>query len=126
MKDVRDNLSELVKRATYRGEKITFGPNRGDDVTLIATEDVRRMEARLRDAEAQIAALRRESAEPVPFAGLQTALESGAIDLRGAAPRTRRVISTLDVESGISRDDRIAIGARDAREPEFRRTRPRA
>jgi hypothetical protein len=126
MKDVRDNLSELVKRAAYRGEQITFGPNRGDDVTLIATARVERLEARLREAEARLARLLHGTAEPAAFAGLQTALESGAFDLRSQAPRRRRVLPALALESTLSREERISMGARDTREPEFRRTRPRA
>src|SRR3954453_3006308 len=92
MKDVRDNLSDLVKRAKYGGEQITFGPNRGDDVTLVATAHVARMETRLREVEEQLAALRRAATDPAAFAGLQAALESGSISLRAPSPRHRRVI----------------------------------
>jgi len=126
MKDVREQLSDLVKRATYRGEQITFGPNRGDEVTLIATEQVRRMAARLKEAEERLAELLRERAEPGAFAGLQEALASGELAVRGDDSRARRVLPNLATESPLTRDDRIRLGARDARVPEFRRTRPRA
>lgn len=126
MKDVREQLSDLVKRATYRGEQITFGPNRGDDVTLIATEQVRRMAARLREVEERLTELLREKAEPGAFAGLQDALASGELAVRGDDGRARRVLPNLATESPLTREDRIRLGARDARAPEFRRTQPRA
>jgi len=126
MKDVREQLSDLVKRATYRGEQITFGPNRGDDVTLIATEQVRRMAARLREVEERLTELLREKAEPGAFAGLQDALVSGELTVREDSGRARRVLPNLAAESALTREDRIRLGARDARAPEFRRTRPRA
>jgi hypothetical protein len=126
MKDVREQLSDLVKRATYRGEQITFGPNRGDEVTLIATEQVRRMAARLKEAEERLMELLRERARPGAFAGLQEALASGELAVRGDDSRARRVLPNLATESPLTRDDRIRLGARDARVPEFRRTRPRA
>jgi hypothetical protein len=126
MKDVREQLSDLVKRATYSGEQITFGPNRGDDVTLIATEEVRRMAARLRAAEERLAELLRERAGPAAFAGLQDALESGEIAVRGEAHRARRVLPDPAVESAVSREERIRLGSHDQRTPEFRRSRPRA
>ncbi len=126
MKDVREQLSDLVKRAAYRGEQITFGPNRGDDVTLISTEKVRRMEAALRDLERRIAELSRAEGEPGPFAGLQRELRSGALSARAKSPRQRRLLPDLAVESAVPREERIRLGARDDRAPEFRRTRPRA
>lgn len=126
MKDVRDRLSELVKRAAYRGEQITFGPNRGDDVTLIATEKVRHMEAALRDLERRVAELGREQSQGGAFVGLQRELQAGALSVRDAASRRRRVLGELALESAVSREERIRLGGRDDRAPEFRRTRPRA
>jgi hypothetical protein len=126
MKDVREQLSELVKRATFRGEEITFGPNRGDDVTLIATERVRRMATRLREAERELAALRRGGPDAAPFAGLQAALDAGTLSLHSDDRRTRRVLPEVAADSNLSRDERVRLGARDGRTPEFRRTRPRA
>ncbi len=126
MKDVRERLSELVKRAAYRGEQITFGPNHGDDVMLVATEQVRRLEASLRELERQIAELRRGEAEPRAFAGLQQELQTGALSVRGEDRRRRRVLPDPAVESSVSREERIRLGARDDRTPGFRRTRPRA
>jgi len=126
MKDVREQLSDLVKRATYGGEQITFGPNRGDDVTLIATEQVRRMTARLREVEERLTELLREKAAPGAFAGLQDALASGELSVRGDDARVRRVLPNLATGAALSREDRIRLGAQDVREPEFRRTRPRA
>jgi hypothetical protein len=126
MKDVREQLSDLVKRATYRGEQITFGPNRGDDVTLIATEQVRRMAARLREVEERLTELLREKTEPRAFSGLQDALVSGELAVRGADARIRRVLPEIATESALTRDDRIRLGGGDARVPEFRRTQPRA
>jgi|tagenome__1003787_1003787.scaffolds.fasta_scaffold20969520_3 hypothetical protein len=125
MKDVREQLSELVKRATFRGEEITFGPNRGDDVTLIATERVRSMAARLREAEDELAALRRGDPDATPFAGLQAALDGGTLSVRGDR-RARRVLANAAVESPLTRAERVRLGARDERTPEFRRSRPRA
>lgn len=126
MKDVREQLSELVKRAAYRGEQITFGPNRGDDVTLIATDKVRRMEATLRDLERRLAELGREHGEPAAFAGLQREMESGALSVRGDSRRLRRLLPGLTAESSLTREERVRVGSRDDRAPEFRRTRPRA
>lgn len=127
MKDVRDNLSELVKRAAYRGEQITFGPNHGDDVTLIATERVRRIEARLRELEAEVAALRTASSDaPRPFAGLQAAVEAGTLLAGPDAPRARPAPRDAATETPLTRDERVRLGAADDRAPAFRRTRPRA
>jgi hypothetical protein len=126
MKDVREQLSELVKRATFRGEEITFGPNRGDDVTLIATERVRQMAARLREAEEEIAAFRRSDPRAAPFAGLQAALDGGTLSARGDERRSRRVLPNVTAESPLTRAERVRLGARDERTPEFRRSRPRA
>lgn len=126
MKDVRERLSELVKRAAYRGEQITFGPNHGDDVMLVATEQVRRLEAALRELERQITEMRRGEAEPRAFAGLQQELQAGTLSVRRKDRRRRRVLSDTALESAVSREERIRLGARDDRTPEFRRTRPRA
>jgi hypothetical protein len=126
MKDVREQLSELVKRATFRGEEITFGPNRGDDVTLIATERVRRMAARLREAEEELAAFRRSDPDTAPFAGLQAALDGGTLSVRADERRSRRMLPNATIESSVTRAERIRLGGRDERAPEFRRSRPRA
>ena len=126
MKDVREQLSELVKRATFRGEEITFGPNRGDDVTLIATERVRRMAARLRKAEEELAAFRRSDPDAAPFAGLQAALDEGTLSVRDDDRRSRRVLPNVAVDSALTRAERVRLGARDERAPDFRRSRPRA
>lgn len=126
MKDVREQLSELVKRAAYRGEQITFGPNRGDDVTLIATEKVRRMEAALRDLECRVAEFSREDGVAAPFAGLQRELRSGTLSTRGESSRPRRLLPEMALETATPREERIRLGARDDRAPGFRRTRPRA
>jgi hypothetical protein len=126
MKDVREQLSDLVKRAAYSGEQITFGPNRGDDVTLIATEQVRRMAARLREAEKRLAELLQERGEPEAFAGLQGALMSGELAVRGEAPRVRRVLPGSAAQSAVTREERIRLGSQDLRTPEFRRSGPRA
>jgi hypothetical protein len=126
MKDVREQLSELVKRAAYRGEQITFGSNRGDDVMLIATEKVRRLEAALRDLEQRIAELSRAEGEPSPFADPQRELRSGGLSVRVDSHRRRRLLPELALESSVPREERIRLGARDDRAPEFSRTRPRA
>lgn len=126
MKDVREQLSDLVKRATFRGEEITFGPNRGDDVTLIATERVRRMATRLREAEEELAAFRRSDPESAPFAGLQAALDGGTLSVQADERRSRRVLPNVTAESSVTRAERVRLGARDDRTPEFRRSRPRA
>jgi len=124
MKDVREQLSELVKRAT-RGEEITFGPNRGDDVTLIATERVRRMAARMREAEAELAAFHRSDPAAAPFAGLQAALDGGSLSVRGHDRRARRVLPNVTVGSPHTRGERVRLG-RDKRAPELRRSHPRS
>jgi hypothetical protein len=126
MKDVRKQLSELVKRATSRGEEITFGPNRGDDVTLIATERVRRMAARLREVEEELAKFRRSDPAAAPFAGLQAALDGGTLSVQGGDRRTRCGLPDVTVRSPLTRGERVRLGARDKRAPEFRRSRPRA
>lgn len=126
MKDVRERLSELVKRAAYRGEQITFGPNHGDDVMLVATEKVRRLEADLRELERQITEMRRSGAEPRAFAGLQQELEAGALSSRGETRRQRRVLPNVTPTSSVSREERIRLGAGDNPTSGFRRTRPRA
>jgi hypothetical protein len=120
-----EQLPQLVKRAAYGGEQITFGPNRGDDVMLIATEKVRRLETALRDLEQRIAELNRAEGEPAPFADLQRELRSGGLCVRGESPRLRRLLPESALESSVPREERIRLGARDDRAPEFRRTRPR-
>lgn len=126
MKDVRDHLSDLVKRATYAGEQITFGPNHGDEVTLIATKRMRQMEARLREVEARLAEFGGGKGEQAPFEGLQQALEVGALSTRPEPARTRRVLPDLAAEVPTSREERIRKGSQDTRVPTYRRTRPRA
>ena len=125
MKDVRDNLSDLVKRASYGGEQITFGPNHGDDVTLIATKRVRQLEARLREVEARLAELGGEGVQ-APFAGLQQALETGALSTHADEARARRLLPEAAAEVPTSREERIRLGAQDTRVPTYRRMRPRA
>jgi hypothetical protein len=127
MKDVRDQLSDLVKRAAYRGERITFGPNHGDDVTLIATEQVRRMEATIREMERQIVELRRgEEGAPHAFTGLQRELRAGRFSVRREAGRARRVLPDPGPGGPLSREERVRLGGGGERAPEFRRSTPRA
>lgn len=127
MKEVREQLSELVKRAKYQGEQITFGPHRGDDVTLVSTERLRELEARVREAEARLAQLGSTSlAGEAPFAGLQRALESGVLSTQRNGSRERRVLADSAVEVPLSREARIRLGAQDRRTPTYRRTLPRA
>jgi hypothetical protein len=127
MKDVREQLSDLVKRAKYKGEQITFGPNRGDDVTLVATERIRQIEARLREAEARLAQVADAGAPGgAPFSGLQRALEAGALSTQPDQGRPRRVMPELAVEVPLGREERVRLGAQDSRTPAYRRTRPRA
>jgi hypothetical protein len=125
MKDVRENLSELVKRVTYGEERITFGPNRGDDVTLVATDRLHRLEEQLREARERLAAAPFTTGEPQAFAGLQQAFDAGVFSTGGEV-RTRRLIPEMDFESSLTREERVRAGERDTREPRFRRTRPRA
>jgi hypothetical protein len=115
-----------VKRAAYRGERITFGPNHGDDVTLIATERVRRIEARVRELEREVATLRADVKRPRPFAALQAEIDDGALLADPVPPRRRRRMADVAPEAPLTREERVRLGAQDDRTPEFRRTRPRA
>lgn len=126
MKDVREQLSDLVKRAAYRGEQITFGPNHGDDVTLIATDTVRRMEEAVRDLQQQVAQLREREGDEGAFAGLQHELQTGALSAREDPRRLRRLLPELALETTLSREDRVRLGAQERPAPAFRRSRPRA
>jgi hypothetical protein len=67
----------------------------------------------LRAAENELAALRRNSADGEPFAGLQAALEAGALSLSTDVRRTRRLLPPdAAAETPLTRGDRARLGSR--------------
>lgn len=83
------------------------------------------MEAELSHWEHRVEEFGREDGVTAPFAGLQRELRSGALSIRGESSRPRLLLPTMISESAVPREERIRLGARDDRAPEFRRTRTR-
>lgn len=135
IREARETLPTLIKRAAYAGEEIRVGSRGTDEVVLVSTRkyaQLRRTLKRLREEllrlRAELAAMPRdESHDDPPFAGLQRALEDGRLRVSAShEPRVRRMIPGFSAESAVSRPERVRIGSRGETEPEHRRTRPRA
>jgi|GEM_PF-2443654 len=135
IREARETLPTLIKRAAYAGEEIRVGARGADEVVLVSTRKyaqlrrkLKRLREELADLRAEVAAMpRNESQLDPPFAGLQRALDEGRLRVSGTGEaRARRVIPGLSAESAVARPERVRIGSRGAGEPEHRRTRPRA
>lgn len=138
IREARENLPSLVKRAAYGEEDIVLGTRGAEEVTMVATRKYRRMQERLAVLEARtegemgthdtaVQPVSREGKGEKPFSGLQRALEAGLLRIgRSSEPRHRRVIADYSPTSSLPREERIRIGSRGANGPEFRRKGPRA
>jgi prevent-host-death family protein len=137
IREARQNLPTLVKRAAQEEEDIQLGSRGADAVTLVSTGKYERMRqeldrlqgvierltARLEAASARADQL--AGAEP-PFAGLQRALEEGRLSVQpDDIPRVRTYFPGYTGVSSVSREERIQFGG-NTTQPEFRRARPRA
>jgi PHD/YefM family antitoxin component YafN of YafNO toxin-antitoxin module len=138
IREARNNLPSLIRRATEQEEEIQLGSRGADEVTLVATRKYRRMQEEVSRLMAEVDTLRdrlaQVSAEGAAvagreraFAGLQRALESGQLRTGGgpAAPRVRRYMEDYAATSAADREARIRFGG-DTAQPAFQRTTPRA
>lgn len=128
IREAREGLSDIVKRAAYGDEEIRIGTRGREEASLIATrklaemrEEIARLRRRL--ARSESAATRVEVERP--FAALQSAVEAGAF-ATGATTRRRRVMPGVRITTELSREEQARLGSRDPREPRFRRPASRA
>jgi antitoxin (DNA-binding transcriptional repressor) of toxin-antitoxin stability system len=136
IREAREALPSLIKRAALAGEDIQVGARGVDEVTLVATGKYRRLNDELTKLRSEVVALRTQvagrpkgemSALSEPFSGLQRALEAGLLDTTLSEPRrARRVIPGYSAFGSHGREDRIQIGSRGSVQPERRRRSPRA
>jgi hypothetical protein len=136
IREAREALPSLIKRAALAGEDIQVGARGVDEVTLVATGKYRRLNDELTKLRSEVVALRMQMAarpgsgtfdQGEPFSGLQSALEAGLLDVTPSEPRrARRVIPGYSAFGSHGREERIRIGARGNAEPERRRQSPRA
>lgn len=137
IREARQNLPTLVKRAARAHEDIQLGSRGTDEVTLVSTHKYERMQReidRLRDhvqrliarLESAAGASDRSADPAAPFAGLQRALEEGRLGFEpDEEPRERTFIQDYTGTSPGTREERIRFGG-DSPRPGFRRTLPRA
>jgi PHD/YefM family antitoxin component YafN of YafNO toxin-antitoxin module len=136
IREARNTLPSLIKRAAEEDEEIQLGARGADEVTLIATRKYHRMSHELDHLRAEIASLKERLAQMSDqidrvagtnqaFAGLQRALESGKLSVGAPAPRLRRYIADYQETSVVSREERIRSGS-GTTEPQHRRPGPRA
>jgi PHD/YefM family antitoxin component YafN of YafNO toxin-antitoxin module len=133
IREARNSLPSLIKRAAEEDEEIQLGARGADEVTLVATRKYQRMSHELNDLRTEIATLKARLAQMAggridtshPFSGLQHALDSGRLTVGTPETRIRRYIPDY-VETGVAgRDERILFGSGTA-EPQHRRPGPRA
>lgn len=129
IREAREGLSGIVKRAAYGDEEIRIGTRGREEASLIATrklaemrEEIARLRRRL--AMSESAATRIEVERP--FAALQSAVEAGAFATGATMTRRRRVMPGVRMTSKLSREEQARLGSRDSREPRFRRPTSRA
>jgi prevent-host-death family protein len=137
IREARNTLPTLVKRAAQNEEDIQLGSRGTDEVTLVSTDKYERMQrelarlrSRVKQLNAQIVSAAPGQASPAdqprPFAGLQRALEEGRLSLRAdPAPRVRRLIPDYTGISPVPREEQIRLASHSP-EPTYRRTKPRA
>ena len=134
IREAREKLPSLIKRAAFGQEDIALGTRGSDEVTLVSTDKYARLNSELRQLRMELAELRRRGipggghVQPVsaePFAGLQAALDSGLLQV-GPEPRVRRFTPCEADLSADDRETRVRIGSRGTHEPERRRSVPRA
>lgn len=134
IREARNTLPSLIKRASEENEEIQLGARGADEVTLVATSKYQRMSHELDDLRTEIATLkaRLQMAErgaeidtSHPFAGLQHALDSGRLMVGTPETRIRGYIPDYQETSVVGREERIRFGSGTA-EPQHRRPGPRA
>lgn len=135
IREARNSLPSLIKRAAEDNEEIQLGARGADEVTLVATRKYQRMSHEIDDLRTEIATLKARLAQMVewgggidtshPFAGLQHALDSGRLKVGTPDTRVRRYIPDYAETSVVGRDERILFGSGTA-EPQHRRPGPRA
>lgn len=137
IREARQNLPTLIKRAARTDEDIQLGSRGTDEVTLVSThkyermlDELSRLRSHVQRLSARLEALSdktdRLAEEARPFAGLQRALEEGRLGFEpDPEPRERTLIPDYTSTSFASREERIRFGS-NTPEPEFRRTVPRA
>jgi PHD/YefM family antitoxin component YafN of YafNO toxin-antitoxin module len=138
IREARQNLPTLIKRAAQYDEDIQLGARGADEVTLVSTDKYERMRRELDHLQGVIERLtaRLETASATadrlagevqqPFAGLQRALEEGRLSVQpDDAPRVRRYIPGYTGISPVSREEQIRLASRSP-QPAQRRTLPRA
>lgn len=137
IREARNNLPSLIKRAAEEEEEIRVGARGADEVTLVASRKYDRMHRELTRLRSELAALTerlaslsdktdRLAGEGQPFAGLQRALENGRLSAgRASAPRARQYIPDYIATGSTDREARVRFGA-NTTEPQYRRTGPRA
>lgn len=135
IREARNALPSLIRRAAEEDEEIQLGARGADEVTLVATRKYRRMSHELDELRTELATLKARLAQMAeregeidtshPFAGLQHALDSGRLTVGTPETRMRRYIPDYQTTSAVSREERIRFGSGTA-EPQHRRPGPRA
>jgi PHD/YefM family antitoxin component YafN of YafNO toxin-antitoxin module len=137
IREARQNLPTLIKRAAQLDEVIQLGARGADEVTLVSTGKYERMRRELDHLQEVIERLRarldaasatsdRLAGEEQPFAGLQRALEEGRLSMRpDDTPRVRRLIPGYTGISPVPREEQIRLASQ-FQQPAQQRTQPRA
>jgi antitoxin (DNA-binding transcriptional repressor) of toxin-antitoxin stability system len=136
IREARNTLPSLIRRAAEGDEEIQLGPRGTDEVTLVATHKYQRMSHELDHLRTEIAQLREQLAQMSqradrlagsgqPFAGLQRALESGRLSVGTSGPRIREYMPDYLHSSEVGREERVRFGSRTP-EPQYHRPGPRA
>jgi antitoxin (DNA-binding transcriptional repressor) of toxin-antitoxin stability system len=133
IREARETLPALVKRAAGAGEEITLGARGADEVTLVASRkyarirrEVARLRQRVEELQARLDSLQEPERHRSPFVSLQRSLEIGSLGAETRDARRRRYLPDYTPTGEPDRAERIRTGLGGAVEPEHRRTRPRA
>jgi len=116
VRQARASLPTLVKRAEQQHEEIHLGAQGEDQVTLIASADLRELKA-LAQIGQQALAGRLPASDP--WAGVKRALAEGHLSAAGTFARAYQ--TQADERETRSWAEMAASGNADNREPEFRR-----
>lgn len=134
IREARKDLSNLVREARESGREVQIGRRGEDEVTIIASSELKRLRAEFRKFRTMFRITRRSPGEPAggteaplptppPYAGLTAALRSGELK-PSSGPVMRRRIPNLRTESSLSFEEQARIGRLGNREPRFRRSAP--
>ncbi|WP_420130087.1 hypothetical protein [Longimicrobium sp.] len=134
IREARNALPSLIKRAAEENEDIQLGARGADEVTLVATRKYQWMSHELDHLRTEVAGLKERLAQMseradqpaggYPFAGLQRALDSGRLKVGASEPRIRRYLPDYADTSAVHREERIRFGS-DTVQPQHRRPGPR-